>query len=208
MPFWTCTGISQPANSARLLIERPRGGMLVGTLAYSQANVATLRYALAAWLSSTVGCTVPAKRKSKRKRVRDSTSSPSLAVAKRPRLIGPQAIEGRYLAWRFSNGDQGGPFSVKKLTDTDRHELWRRMTDYEGMTATELSAKNHPIPQQRLAPEARKRLRELQLDDLVELWSFRITGKRRFWCIKNENVYALLWWDPWHRVYPVQKRNT
>ena len=87
-----------------------------------------------------------------------------------------------------------------------RRDVLERMKNLEGMTASELQkAGNHPIPQIRLSSEAKKRLAVIGLDDIEELWSFRLTGQRRFWCIKDANIYALLWWDPYHKVYPVQK---
>ena len=80
------------------------------------------------------------------------------------------------------------------------------MKHFESMTVPELqNARNHPIRQSRLSPEAQKRLATIGLDDFEEIWSFRLTGRKRFWCIKHENVYALLWWDPNHEVYPVDR---
>ena len=63
-------------------------------------------------------------------------------------------------------------------------------------------------PPQRLSAEAKQRLRDIKLDDIDTLWSFRMSGAGRFWCLKHENIYSLLWWDPNHEVYPVSKRNT
>ena len=78
------------------------------------------------------------------------------------------------------------------------------------MDASQLkeAASNHSTPLSKMSPEAKKRLRELQLDDQDKLWSFRITQQRRFWCIKHENIYALLWWDPLHKVYPTKQKLT
>ena len=127
-----------------------------------------------------------------------------------PRLQGTPAIEGRYLVWRFSSFDSKGPFATANLTDQDRRTIWDRMAAFEKMSPSELkgAGSHHKVPLILLPPEAKKRLEELELDDLGEIWSFRVSGKRRFWCIKDENVYALLWWDPDHKVYPVGKKHT
>ena len=119
-------------------------------------------------------------------------------------------MEGRYLAWRFSSSDSKGPFSTTNLTDHDRRAIWERMAAFEKMSQSELKAagSHHKVPLVRLSSEAKKRLEELEMDDLDGIWSFRISGLRRFWCIKEDNVYALLWWDPDHKVYPVGKKHT
>ena len=78
------------------------------------------------------------------------------------------------------------------------------------MTVSQLhnAGSHHSVSQQSLSAEAKQRLRDIRLDDLDTLWSFRMSGAGRFWCLKHENIYSLLWWDPNHEVYPVSKRNT
>lgn len=121
----------------------------------------------------------------------------------------PVAIDGSPLGWRFCNVDLSGPFSVSSLSEQDRRTVWERMTKFEQMTMAQIrDTKSHSISIYQLGKDARKRLQELNLDDLDDLWSFRVTGKKRFWCIKQQNVYALLWWDPQHRVCPSPKKHT
>ena len=64
---------------------------------------------------------------------------------------------------------------------------------------------SHPIPIAQLDKLARDRLSEIEQDDLDELFSLRLTGEKRIWCIRNEMVMRVLWWDPSHQVYPVAK---
>lgn len=99
---------------------------------------------------------------------------------------------------------------MRTITDGDRKAIWERMSSFEGLTVSQLRTQgsHHSVPVSRLSKEAKQRLEQLQLDDLSELWSFRVTSAKRFWCIKHENVYALLWWDPSHEVYPVTMRGT
>ena len=52
---------------------------------------------------------------------------------------------------------------------------------------------------------ARDRLAEIGQDDLDELMSFRITGESRVWCIQDSAIMRVLWWDPHHGVYPIEK---
>ena len=130
--------------------------------------------------------------------------------SKSPKLAGSPAIEEQYLAWRFSNRDQDGPYSWGGISDKDQQAVWERLAEFERKTVQALKAagSHHGVALDKLSKDAKKRLRELHRDDLDELWSFRISGKRRLWCIKHENVYALLWWDPSHAVYLVAKKGT
>ncbi len=143
----------------------------------------------------------------KSKPFRQSISASDL---KKPKLAGPPSIDGRYLAWRFSNADLEGPFSWGQISDADRQTVWNRLREFEKMTVNELKSagSHHSVSQQNMSRNAKDRLRELQMDDLEELHSFRIDGKARLWCIKHENIYAVLWWDPEHKVYPVSKKHT
>ena len=114
------------------------------------------------------------------------------------------------MAWRFSDRDQGGPYSWDGISEKDQQAVWERLAEFERLTAQGLTktGSHHRIPLDKLSKDAKKRLRYLDRDDLDDLWSFRISGERRFWCIKHENIYALLWWDPNHTVYPVAKKGT
>lgn len=143
----------------------------------------------------------------KRKKVRPSTAG--ILQKRLPQLRGPTAIEGRYLAWRLGNGDRGGPFTIDNLSEDNRRTVWERMSAFEKMTVSEVIATgSHPIPLSQLSEEAKTRLEHLKIDDLDDIWSFRVTNTSRFWCIKHENIYALLWWDPYHKVCPSSKKHT
>lgn len=65
--------------------------------------------------------------------------------------------------------------------------------------------KHHPIPLGRLCPEALRRLEELGLDDFDELFRFRVSGPHRLWGIVHEGIFYPIWWDPDHKVYPLDR---
>ncbi len=67
---------------------------------------------------------------------------------------------------------------------------------------------SHPVEVVRLARKARDRLAEIKQDDVDYLRSFRITAKKRVWCIPDRNIMRVLWWDPNHTVCPSLKRHT
>jgi hypothetical protein len=65
-----------------------------------------------------------------------------------------------------------------------------------------------PIPVESFSPEAKKRLKEIDLDDYDGLWELRVSGKPRVWGILNHNIFYLVWWDPDHKVCPSHLRHT
>ena len=85
--------------------------------------------------------------------------------------------------------------------------LLKRLSILEKMTWEQLIApdKSHYIDFDKLCPEARRRLSELKLDDIDELFSLRVFSEKRVWGILDGHVLKILWWDPKHKVYPVEK---
>jgi hypothetical protein len=65
--------------------------------------------------------------------------------------------------------------------------------------------RHHPIPVESLCAEAQRRLQQLRLDDLDELFEFRLGSRRRLWgAVPDDGIFCVLWWDPQHQVYPVE----
>lgn len=118
--------------------------------------------------------------------------------------------EGRPLAWRFSSSDKNGAWAWNKLTDLSEHkEVIEKLHEFEGYNIRSLTnTGSHPIPLCDLCENARKRLAEIQQDDNDELFSLRINGKKRLFCIQAGNIMKILWWDPNHTVCPSKKKNT
>lgn len=71
-----------------------------------------------------------------------------------------------------------------------------------------LNRNSHAVPISKICPEAQGRLKELKQDDVDELISLRLTGKKRVWGIRDQNILKILWWDPEHTVCPSLKRHT
>ena len=150
---------------------------------------------------------MPTKR---RKKVKRATVSAIVSPRKHPFYQGQPNIDNRYLAWRFSSADIGGPFSCADLSFPDLQSLWERLRAFEGMNVSQLrdTGSFHEIFTVTLSKEAKQRLQQIKLDDIEALYSFRIDGTCRLWCIKHENLMAMLWWDKSHRVYLTPKKYT
>ncbi len=89
-----------------------------------------------------------------------------------------------------------------------------RLADFESMTWAEILGRgdqHHPVAVSDLAPEARRRLTQLRLEDLDDLISLRLSGRERVWGFPDQvlpSILHLLWWDPDHEVCPAPLRHT
>lgn len=81
-----------------------------------------------------------------------------------------------------------------------------KMKQFELRTWREIAqdgARNHAVEVDKLCSDARKRLQEIQLDEVSALWSFRFSGTNRIWGVRTGRLFQVVWWDPEHRVCPV-----
>ena len=67
---------------------------------------------------------------------------------------------------------------------------------------------NHSVEIDKLSSTAQTRLTEIQLDDIDELVSLRLSAKERIWGILEQGVLIILWWDPNHQVCPSNLKHT
>lgn len=102
-------------------------------------------------------------------------------------------------------------FDDKCWCETDRSlflEIAKKIKLYEGMVWNEIFARDHRVLANGLIDAARKRLIDLRLDDIDELWRFQLTGRNRLWGLRVRHVFYVLWWDPDHRICPSPLRHT
>lgn len=119
-------------------------------------------------------------------------------------------VEGLPLAWRFSNSDKAGKWAWSNLSYTPQYQdIMSRLAHFETLNYDELlKTGSHPIKIAKLIPDAQKRLRDIKCDDLDELFSLRVQGKCRVFCILDRNIMKILWWDPHHEVCPSLQKHT
>jgi len=85
------------------------------------------------------------------------------------------------------------------------------LRDYSRRTWGEISGdttRDHPATPDDICQAARKRLTDLDLDDVAELFRFRFTGTQRLWGFRDRKYFIVLWWDPDHQVWPSAKKHT
>lgn len=112
-------------------------------------------------------------------------------------------------SWRVSLLEVAEPFGWHVVSADEAHRIRKRLASFESMYWKEIIGQHsHLIPVDRICGEARARLVTLHQDDVDALLSLRVTQTERVWGIMEHNVMKLLWWDPEHLVYPVEKQNT
>lgn len=113
------------------------------------------------------------------------------------------------VCWQFSLMDLSGSFSCRDITHDEWILILSKMRLWETMTWNEIEGKrDHSISVDSLSSDARKRLIEIQLDDIDEIFSLHIDGKKRLLGIRDRNIFKVLWWDREHKVCPSVKKHT
>lgn len=137
-------------------------------------------------------------------------NGPSPAPSKKAKADPAKALDSDLLkpAWRFARVDEDWDRHGWKLaTHEDRKEVYGRLKEIESRTWKWIkdNTKSHNVSVDQITGYARRRLRVLKHDDLDEIYSLRISGKKRVWGIRNDNALLILWWDPLHKVCPGTK---
>lgn len=135
------------------------------------------------------------------------------APQKQPKIAkNPQDYYNLNPAWRISKMELASCYGWQNIDGEKLKEIQTKLSNYESMTWGEIlidsKKQNHIVSINTLSKLARQRLTEMNLDDLDELTSLRLSGTERIWGKFNKGVMELLWWDPKHEVYPTQKKNT
>ncbi len=137
-----------------------------------------------------------------------------LPPGKKPRYeSNPEDANRKNPVWSVVLFDTGGPWGRERCERDGAlwNDIFPKMRNYESMTWGEIlqdRKRNHSVNVEQLLKEARKRLTDLKLDDIEELFRFRLTGEQRVWGIREREVFRILWWDPDHEICPSPLRNT
>jgi len=151
------------------------------------------------------------RKRQKAKRIKQPKIAVEPQVNKVPKILNPPPnFRGGHIAWRFNAADKNGPFAWSKLDNPEEYKrVIERLTDFETMNERDLENGGcHAISLENLSDEAQKRLRDIQIDDIDELYSFRIRGKPRVFGVHRETYMRVLWYDPDHKVCPAPKKHT
>lgn len=122
----------------------------------------------------------------------------------------PESIYNQRPSWLLKHVDlENGPFPWAEMQLHQLRGLIGRLSAFEKMTWLEIEKQksSHSMSQDRICKEARDRLEQLELAG-ENLYQLHIAGAARVWGLRFGAAVALLWWDPEHKVYPVEKKHT
>ena len=130
---------------------------------------------------------------------------------KKPAAVAPDFYQ-QYPSWRISVLEMVDPFGWHQVSREKVLDIRQKLANFESMTWGEILIKgkqnHHPVPVDQIVRPAQDRLREIGQDDVDDLISLRLAGRERVWGILEGSVLKVLWYDPQHQVYPVEKRFT
>lgn len=110
-----------------------------------------------------------------------------------------------------------GAWGWHLLNDTDARRLLDLMCEMARLTWQDIRTqtasghlRHHSQGVDSLCPDAKKRIVDLSLDDMgEEVFRFRLDGTARLWGFElGDGIFHALWWDPNHRVCPLEKAHT
>jgi hypothetical protein len=141
------------------------------------------------------------------------------APEKSPRAImDPASIMSCLMNWSRLKSDTKGNWSWGQHRQWDDHEwndeIHPKLLDFQKLTWAEIFAQrtgrkkrhklHHEMDVCKLIPEACNRWSEIGLDEHETAFRFRLSGKRRLWGYKILAKFHLIWWDPEHKIYPME----
>ena len=98
-------------------------------------------------------------------------------------------------SWRLSSIQLVDPFGWHSLDLEKISEIKIKLGSFEAMTwnqiFVEAKKQNHSVNIDLLSKKAQKRLKEINLIDIDQLWSLRLSGKERVWGILDRGVFNL-----------------
>ncbi len=105
---------------------------------------------------------------------------------------------------------EGFGFNVRLIKDF-LQKIKPRLDDYVTMTWDEMTRRKscHAMDVDKIQEKMITRLEERFGENAPEtLYQVDITTQHRVWGIRKSDVFCLMWNDPLHQVYPVQKKHT
>jgi len=124
------------------------------------------------------------------------------------------SFDGETPVWCFDNPDNDGMFRFSKETiDTelilDKILSLSKMTWIQIKSAThdDGKSKNHELDHTGMSAEAKERIKKKALsdEDIDTIFSIALTNKIRLIGLKKDRVFHVIWYDPNHEFYPVDK---
>jgi hypothetical protein len=104
--------------------------------------------------------------------------------------------------WSWGSADEGVVRQIITFVNEMERLTWAQI---KAQTHSGGHFKHHAISIDSLCTEAKRRLQDLRLDDLDELFAFRLGSRRRLWGAVHNGVFYPVWWDADHQTYPLSR---
>ena len=154
-------------------------------------------------------------RKSRKKNRKPKT----IAVPSNSKLPSSQVKQNDYKknkpVWKVRSIDDESPWGWKSIgIDNWEGHIFPALQSFETMTWGAIESapkgrgkgtKHHFIDKERLISVAQERLERMKLDDIEQVFSLRLSGKKRIFGILENNVFKILWFDMEHEICPSSK---
>ncbi len=130
---------------------------------------------------------------------------------KSPRFGGdPNRFGWQKISWHLGAIDYGGPYCPSIIGHAGMTGVLKKLKGLESMTWNEIlqNGDSHPIEVSKLEKDARDRLKDMERDDVTEVVSLRITGKKRLFGVRYDAVLQILWWDSDHAICKSSLKHT
>jgi len=114
-------------------------------------------------------------------------------------------------SWRVARLEVGDLHGWHEVAADKLLDIRQKLANYESMTWGEILKDreyNHAVAVHRIIAPARKRLAEVGLGMLDEVFRLRLTGRERIWGYRVGAVLYIIWWDPLHQICPSPLRHT
>src|ERR1700722_2116067 len=87
--------------------------------------------------------------------------------------------------FRAEQMDLDGPWGWNKFDSSQIQQVLQKIFESQKLTWQDLRNNgSHFVDREDLCSEAQKKLVQIQKEDLDQLFSLRLTGRKRIWCIK------------------------
>ena len=104
--------------------------------------------------------------------------------------------------WSWEHADKDGLKQILRRLSEHEKRAWKEIlldTDGRGRKCNGEIDADH----ERIARDAKNRLRHLGLAGFDTLLKLRVDGPGRVWGIREGRALFIIWWDPTHSVYPL-----
>ena len=119
----------------------------------------------------------------------------------------------------FNRIDRDGEFAFDvKREDFDAKAVFEKMIHYNSMTWVEIEKQTHDKGKSKhhfitdlesLSKECIDRIKKMHLEEETDnIFSFALTNKVRVFGLRKLGMFYVLWYDPYHKICPSEKKHT